>query len=71
MSSMGGGAVQGYGAPLEDKETNEEFNNKQEKDQRLKGHKLTEMYSTQGLAGRNRRPIVTGEEEHAGHVERS
>jgi len=71
MSSMGGGAAQGFGTPLGDKETNEEFNKKQEQDQRLKGQKLAEMYSTRGLSGRNRQQIVSGEEEHAGHVERS
>jgi len=71
MSSMGGGAVQGYGVPLGDEETNEKFNKKQEQGQRLKGHKLAEMYSTQGLAGRNRQRLVSGEDEHAGHVERS
>lgn len=71
MSSMGGGAVQGFGAPLGSKKGNEAFNKEQEREQRLKGDKLTEMYSTQGLSGRNRRMIVTGEEEHAGHVERS
>jgi len=71
MSSMGGGAVQGYGAPLGSKKGNEAFNKEQEREQRLKGDKLVEMYSTQGLSGRNRQMIVTGEEEHAGHVERS
>lgn len=32
---------------------------------------LKEMFSTQGIAGRNRQQIVTPEEEHAAHVERS
>ena len=69
---MSGGSVQGYaGSPLASKEENEKFNKKQEKEQRLKGKKLAEMYSTQGLAGRNRQQIVAGEEEHFGHVERS
>ena len=72
MSSMGGGAVQGYaGSPLASKEENEKFNKKQEEEQRLKGQKLAEMYSSSALSGRNRIPIVSGEEEHAGHVERS
>ena len=72
MSSMGGGAVQGYaGSPLSTKEENEKFNKKQEKEQRLKGQKLAEMYSTQGLAGKNKQQIISGEEEHQGHIERS
>jgi serine/threonine protein kinase len=72
MSSMGGGAVQGYaGSPLASKEENEKFNKKQEEEQRLKGQKLAEMYSTQGLSGRNKQQLVSGEEEHEGHVERS
>lgn len=72
MSSLGGGSIQGYaGSPLGSKEENEEFNRKQEKDQRLKGKKLAEMYSTRGLSGRNRQQTVDGEEEHEGHVERS
>lgn len=72
MSSMTGGAVQGYaGSPLSSKEENEKFNKKQEDEQKLKGKKLTEMYSTRGLSGRNRQQIVSGEDEHAGHVERS
>jgi len=29
------------------------------------------MYSTQGLAGKNTQQLVSGEEEHEGHVERS
>lgn len=71
MSSMSGGAVQGYAAPLGDDKTVDAFNKKQEQEQRLKGSKIEEMYSTQGLAGRNRQQIVSAEEEHAGHVERS
>lgn len=72
MSSMSGGSVQGYaGSPLASKEETEQFNRKQEKDQRLKGKKLTEMYSTRGMSGRNKQQVVSGEKEHAGHVERS
>jgi hypothetical protein len=41
----------------------------------IQGHagkeELDEMFSSQGLSGRNRRPSVSGEKEHAGHVERS
>ena len=72
MSSMSGGSVQGYaGSPLASKEENEKFNKKQEKEQRLKGQKLAEMYSTQGLSGKNKQQLVSGEEEHEGHIERS
>jgi len=71
MSSMSGGAIQGYGAPFGDPEGNDTFNKKQEQEQRLKGDKLAEMYSTQGLAGKNAQQLVSGEEEHEGHVERS
>lgn len=53
MSAAGGGAVQGASAPLADPESNESFNKRQEKEQRLKGSKLVEMFSSQGIAGRN------------------
>ena len=68
---MTGGSVQGYGAPLGDDKTMNAFNKKQEREQRLKGSKLAEMYSTQGLAGKNAQQLVSGEEEHEGHIERS
>ena len=71
LSSMSGGSVQGYGGPLGDDKTVDVFNKEQEREQRLKGSKLAEMYSTQGLAGKNAQQLVSGEEEHEGHVERS
>ena len=71
MSSMSGGSIQGYSAPLGNKEDNKKFNKKQEREQRLKGQRLAEMYSTRGLSGKNKQQLVSGEEEHAGHVERS
>ena len=71
MSSMSGGSVQGYGGPLGDDKTVDTFNKEQEREQRLKGSKLAEMYSTQGLAGKNAQQLVSGEEEREGHVERS
>ena len=71
MSSVSGGAMQGYGATFGNPEGNDTFNKKQEQEQRLKGDKLAEMYSTQGLAGKNTQQLVSGEEEHEGHVERS
>ena len=71
LSSMSGGSVQGYGGPLGDDKTVDAFNKKEEREQRLKGSKLAEMYSTQGLAGKNAQQLVSGEEEHEGHVERS
>ena len=49
----------------------EKFNKKQEKEQRLKGKKLSEMYSTSKLAATIRVTIPSGEKEHAAHVERS
>jgi hypothetical protein len=71
MSSMGGGSVQGYGAPLGTPEDNEAFNKKEEREQRLKGPRLVEMYSSRGITGLSRAKNVSAEEEHAGHVERS
>jgi len=71
MSSMSGGAVHGSAGVFGDPEGNDTFNKKQEQEQRLKGDKLAEMYSTQGLAGKNTQQLVSGEEEHEGHVERS
>ena len=71
MSSMSGGAGHGSGAPLGSKEDNEAFNKKQEQEQRLKGDRLAEMYSTSGGRGQSVVTDVTGEEEHEGHVEKS
>lgn len=71
MSSMSAGSVQGYGGPLGDDKTIDAFNKEQEREQRLKGSKLAEMYSTRGLSGKNVQQTVSGEEEHEGHVERS
>ena len=68
---MAGGSVQGYGTTLGSKGENKKFNKRQEQEQRLKGQELTEMYSTRGLSGKNKQQIVSGEDEHAGHVERS
>jgi len=71
MSSVGGGSVQGYGAPFGDPEGIASFNKEQEREQRLKGDSLIEMFSTQGIAGRNVQQNVSAEEEFAGHLERS
>ena len=71
MSSVGGGSVQGYGGPFGDPETVDSFNKEQERDQRLRGDKLIEMFSSSGLSGRNKQQLVSGEEEFAGHKERS
>ena len=68
---MAGGSVQGYGAPFGDPKGIDSFNKKQERDQRLRGDKLIEMFSSTGLSGRNKQQIVSGEEEFAGHKERS
>jgi hypothetical protein len=64
-------AIQGSSAPLGTPEGNEAFNKKEEREQRLKGPRLVEMYSTAGINGRSMAKNVTGEEEHEGHVERS
>ena len=71
MNSMSSGAVQGFAGGFGDQKTVDAFNKEEERDQRLKGSKLTEMYSTRGLSGRNMQQVVSGEEEHDGHVERS
>tara|TARA_R100000388_G_C7233870_1_gene156513 strand:+ start:776 stop:1111 length:336 start_codon:yes stop_codon:yes gene_type:complete len=71
MSSMSGGSVHGFAGGFGDPETVDSFNKEQEREQRLKGDRLIEMYSTQGLAGKNVQQLVSAEEEHAGHVERS
>lgn len=71
ISSMSGGSVEGYGDPFGDPETVDSFNKKQERDQRLRGDKLIEMFSSSGLSGRNKQQLVSGEEEFAGHKERS
>jgi len=71
MSSVSGGAIQGYGAPFGTPKGIDAFNKKEAEEQRLKGERLDEMFSSSGLSGRNRRPLVSGEDEHAGHVERS
>ena len=71
MSSASGGAIQGYGAPLGDPEGVDTFNKKEEREQRLKGDRLDEMFSSSGQSGRNYRIRISGEKEHAGHVERS
>ena len=71
MSSVGGGSSQGYGAPFGAPEGIDAFNKEQEREQRLEGDKLIEMFSSQGIAGRNMQQVVSPEDEHAGHVERS
>ena len=70
-SAMSGGAVQGHTAPLGDPKTIDTHNKKEAKEQRLKGDRLDEMYSSSGLSGRNYRIRISGEKEHAGHLERS
>lgn len=71
MSSVGGGSSQGYGAAFGDPETIDAFNDAQEREQRLKGDSLIEMFSSQAIAGRNVQQNVSAEEEFAGHQERS
>ena len=71
ISSVGGGSVQGYGAPLGSKKDNEEFNESEKKTSKLKGKKLAEMFSSSTQTGGLRISIIRGEKEHAGHVERA
>lgn len=71
INAMSAGNVEGYGAPFGDPETIKRFNKDQEKDQRLKGHKLEEMFSSAGIKGNVFKLRISGEKEHAGHVERS
>ena len=71
MSLVGGGVVQGAGAPLEDNRTDDAFNEVNGQESGLEDPQLTEMYSTQGLSGRNNMPQVSAEKEYAGHLERS
>ena len=71
MSSVSGGSSQGYGAPFGSPEGIDAFNKEQERQQRLEGDKLIEMFSSQAIAGRNVQQNVSAEEEFAGHQERS
>lgn len=71
LNSVSGGGVEGHTAPFGDPESVDTFNKEQEHQQRLKGDKLIEMYSSQGISSGHSQQIVSPEEEHAGHVERS
>lgn len=71
ISSVSGVSSQGYGAPFGSPEGIDAFNKEQERDQRLKGDSLIEMFSSQGIAGRNMQQVVSPEKEFAGHLERS
>jgi len=71
MSSVGGGGVQGYGAPLGDKKDNKKFNESEKNVSKLKGKKLAEMFSSSTQTGGLRISIVRGNKEHDGHVERA
>lgn len=70
-SVVSGGAMQGHTDGLGDPKTVDTHNKKEAKEQRLKGDRLDEMYSSSGLSGRNYRIRISGEREHAGHLERS
>ena len=71
ISSMSGGSIEGHTAPFGDAKGIDSFNKEQERDQRLRGSKLIEMFSSTGLSGRNKQQLVSGEKEFAGHRERS
>ena len=72
MSSMSGGSVQGYaGSPISDKETVDEFNESEKEISKLKGERLAEMFSSSTQMGGLPQSVVSPEDEHEGHVERS
>jgi serine/threonine protein kinase len=71
MSSVTGGSAQGHAAPFGSQKGVDTFNEKEKQEQRLKGDKLEEMYSSRGLSGNNSKKLVSPEDEHEGHVERS
>ena len=79
MSAMSGGSVQGHssGVPLSDKRTVKKFNDKEKKDQRLKGEPLTEKeeldekFSTSGAmmgSGSGQGPYERSPEGHERYV---
>lgn len=70
MNAMSAGSIEGVSGPFGDADTVTTFNKKQEREQRLKGSKLIEMFSTSGIAGRNMQ-ISDDEETFEGHKERS
>lgn len=70
-NSMSGGSAEVYGAPFGDDKTIDAFNKKEKANQRLKGRKLTEAYSSSGSDYEGSKPYVDGDKEHKGHVERS
>ena len=70
ISSVAG--MTGYvGSPISDKETVEEFNESEKEISKLKGERLAEMFSTSTQMGGVPMSVVSPEDEHAGHVERS
>lgn len=71
LSSVTGGSMEGHAASFGDPETVDTFNKEQERQQRLTGDKLVEMYGSQGISGGHIQRSVSPEKEHAGHVERS
>ena len=71
LNSVSSGAVHGSAGVFGDPEGNDTFNRKQKQEQRLKGDKLAEMYSTQGLAGKNAQQLVDGEDQYEGYYTRS
>lgn len=71
MSGVSGGSLEGSSGFLGDPDSIDGFNKSQKRDQRLEGDKLVEMFSSTGLSGRNKQQLISGEEEFAGHRERS
>ena len=70
-SSSSGGMTGYAGVPLSTKEEVDEFNKKEEENQRLKGERLDEMFSSSTQTGGFRHPDPEDEcAEHCGRVER-
>lgn len=65
-NTMSSGNIEGVTGPFGSQEDIESFNKKQAKEQRLKGRRLAEMFSSRGISGIGGPLPVTPEEEFAG-----
>jgi hypothetical protein len=69
-NAMAAGSISGAGGPFGSSGDIDSFNKEQEREQRLKGSKLEEMFSTSGIGGRNMQ-LADEEKTWRGHQERS
>lgn len=69
-NAMAAGSISGAGGSFGSSEDIDSFNKKQEREQRLKGSKLEEMFSTSAIGGRNMQ-LADEEKTWRGHQERS